>query len=401
VAGEHVKLANDENQRCPFYRDRDACQLEVGRNKHLSGAAKSVASELLFEHSNRKAYLQSSRRVAWPSMDLLAETLGYDRSTIIKAIGELETHGHIQVTRPEKKGRGKGNGYRFLVQGRKNGCEKTTIKNGSEETTIKRRNGRVLASKKVTEKPPEPYEEPLEGAGARSRAPQAPVQDEDQALDLIEDEEGKNGDFVARDGDKSPSTLAISSGQERPTNHASECEESWPEIDPEDCDISNIPDASPPNEIADQWAEADGFQEAPDLTEGMPDEWQDEEVQDTAQDDALYWNHVAFSVVGACPMIETPADLLAVVAIPLGAWRGEFREHLPRAIAMVFAEAPAARAGAVRHLRREVARLLDGDEREADWVVNGLLNKVDALPPAKPIAPIKPRHPELEEAANG
>ena len=401
MAGEHVKPANDENQRCPFYRDRDACQLEVGRNKHLSGAAKSVASELLFEHSNRKAYLQSSRRVAWPSMDLLAEILGYDRSTIIKAIGELETHGHIQVTRPERKGRGKGNGYRFLVQGRKNGCEKATIKNGGEETTIKRRNGRVLASKKVAEKPPEPYEEPLEGAGARSSAPQAPIQDQDQVLDLIDGQEGKNGDFVAPEGDQSPSASETFSSEEKPKSTASDEDNgSQPDCDPDDCDLGNITNEPPPQEIADGWAEAEEHQEAPDLTEAVPDEWPGEDVQDGGEDDALFFNHIAFAAATGCQMIETPADLLAFAAMPQRAWAGELRDHLPRAVSMAFAEAPAARAGAVRHMRREIARLLDGDTVEADRLVNRLMVEVDALTPSKSKTAAEPR-PDFEEVAHG
>jgi DNA-binding transcriptional MocR family regulator len=74
----------------------------VARDPALNSSAVRVAV-LLWDRFNIE------RGGAWPSIDTMAEEIAMDRSTVIRALHQLEARGWITV---ERGGRGKSNFYR-------------------------------------------------------------------------------------------------------------------------------------------------------------------------------------------------------------------------------------------------------------------------------------------------
>lgn len=156
-----------------FTRDRLKWLEAVTDAATLPKAAHRVAAKLALR------FLSRERGIAWPSVVTLAESLGVDRKAILAAIAALEAAGFLAVVR--SKGRGHANEYTLTIPPRKGGENATFSdgrKGGGNDTFSTPLKGGVSAREKVVKMPPHPFEEPSEGAGARSRARPTPPQGE-------------------------------------------------------------------------------------------------------------------------------------------------------------------------------------------------------------------------------
>lgn len=92
-----------EDERKALLKARFPLINKIAKDCELPGAAKSLATVLLFEHfDERKGF-------AWPSRRRLAEQLGVDVKTITRSWQRLQEHQYFVVQ--ENKGRGANNKY--------------------------------------------------------------------------------------------------------------------------------------------------------------------------------------------------------------------------------------------------------------------------------------------------
>lgn len=116
-------------------------------------------------------YLNRSRGFAWPSLATLSADLGVGKKAILRAVEALEGHGLLSVVR--SRGRGHANEYRLETPAQK-GIQADTFSDdekGVRADTISGGKGIRSIPEKVSERIPQPIEEPIEGAGAHSARP--------------------------------------------------------------------------------------------------------------------------------------------------------------------------------------------------------------------------------------
>lgn len=374
----------------PFYRDRDSHLIEVACNSKLSGAAKSIASILAIQYANREKYLAGEKRVAWPSAETLAQDLGLNPDTVKDGLKALEVYGHHKVDRPKVKGRGRVNGYRFVVKGLANGGEKTPIKNGGEDTPNSRKNGGLQPPKMGVKTPPELNEEQPEGAGARSRAPQAPEQTDVSFAPSDKRDNDQNsvpGDTDARERASSPDPAS---------------DQFEKEIDPDPVVNDAETDLEIPSDLSRQWDEADHSQNASDyqdVDDGDDDQKGNDEPDAPDAKTVQEWGyklngvaHLALKDLANFIDIDDPKPdyLLVCCSMFNPAQRSGLVAELPKALAVALAGVARETAEQFRLYLRH--RLTTDDPLSGKKTYLSLISAIDAATPP----PVKQGRERLE-----